>query len=63
MADDYAWSQLTAKQKDVLEEAARLWLSELHDYVIDGASCDKDRDAYELQAFRIEDALSALEGK
>lgn len=63
MADDYAWSQLTAKQKDVLEEAARLWLEELHNYIIDGASCDEERDSYDLQAFRIEDALSALEGK
>lgn len=51
---------LTEEQQEVIVESARKWLEELHAWIIPGAECDEDRDAYDLEAYRIEDALRGL---
>lgn len=54
-------TDLTDEQMTVLTEAARKWLEELHAYIIPGASCEEEEDAYDLEAYRIEDALRAMD--
>jgi hypothetical protein len=53
-------ADLSPKHQQTLLSAAERWLEELHAFIIPGASCEEERDSFDLEAYRIEDALRAV---